>query len=77
MKELYLEWQEGLWVLYSLRGSKGRTQSTIRTYAGHPFPTIVLAAEAFAKTFKEGATLTIITGKGYRGREHREYPAHE
>lgn len=74
--ELYLDWKRGQWQLVTPRGK--HKEEIVRCYdMKAPLPVIIEAAKKLAATYPEGATLTIVRGKGWRNQETIEYPPHQ
>lgn len=63
----FLEWSEGTWELFTLRGSKGRTRRTLECSMNYPD----LRARALKDAQKRGAVLIIRTPKN--GREVHDF----
>lgn len=69
-----LDFCEGVWELYTLRGSKGRTKQVVRCFPDYPAArraALTLTAAAAART---GSVLTIRTGYRRPKEVHRFPP---
>lgn len=68
--ELFFDWKDGSWLLYELRGSKGKIQP-IKTYSGAYEEARDAAIAHAARYYRNGASLTITIRRPHRPRIQR------